>query len=130
MGPREKWESPEKIFFFRETQFHSVTTKTQAVVTIYHHCIIFLLPFNGKSMCTGLFASKLTENAVILRYNFSLSDSLLCYFRGGRSHFSLLSGPSLNPVNNYQAGSTLLAVSILGFKNQVHGLVMKSKHFT
>ena len=28
-------------------------------------------------MCNGLFASKLTENAVILRYNFSLSD---CHF--------------------------------------------------
>ena len=37
------------------------------------------------------FASKLTENAVILRYNFSLSDlhfSLI--FPGGRSHFYLL----------------------------------------
>ena len=33
-----------------ETHFHSVTTqKTQAVVTIYYHCIEFLLPFNGNS---------------------------------------------------------------------------------
>ena len=30
------------------TQFHSVTTNMQAVVTIYYHCIIFLLPFNGN----------------------------------------------------------------------------------
>ena len=45
----------------------------QAVLTIYYHCILFLLPFNGNSMS----ASKLTENAIILRYNFSLSD---CHF--------------------------------------------------
>ena len=40
-------------FFFRETLFHSVTTQTQAVVTIYYHCIVFLLPFNGNSMCNS-----------------------------------------------------------------------------
>ena len=68
------------FFFIRETQFHSVITKMQAVVTINYQCIIFLLPFNGNSMCNGLFASKLTENAVIVRYNFSLSDY----------HFSLI----------------------------------------
>ena len=39
MGPREKWESPikkkKKKNLFRETRpFHSVTTQTQAVVTI------------------------------------------------------------------------------------------------
>ena len=60
---------------------------------------MFLLPLNGNSMCSGQFASKLTENAIILHYNFSLSD---CHFSlifpAGRSHFSLLSGPSLNPA--------------------------------
>ena len=45
--------------------------------TIYYHCIVFLLPLNGNSMCNGWFASKLTENVVVLRYNFSLSD---CHF--------------------------------------------------
>ena len=41
------------FFFFRETHFHSFTTQTQAVVTIYYHCIVFLLPFNGNSICYG-----------------------------------------------------------------------------
>ena len=36
--------SLKKRFFFRDTHFHSVTTQTQAVVTIYYHCIVFLLP--------------------------------------------------------------------------------------
>ena len=45
--------------------------------TIYYHCIMFLLPLNGNSMCNGWCASKLTENVVVLRYNFSLSD---CHF--------------------------------------------------
>ena len=57
----------KKSFFWGATHFHSVTTQTQAVVTIYYHCIIFLLPFNGNSMCYGQFASKLTENAITLR---------------------------------------------------------------
>ena len=35
-----KTESRAKIW--RETHFHSVTTQTQAVVTIYYHCIIHL----------------------------------------------------------------------------------------
>ena len=42
-------------------------------------------------MCNGKFASKLTENAVILCYNFSLSDchfSLIFLQPAGRSHFS------------------------------------------
>ena len=33
--------------------------------------------FNGKSMCYGQLAIKVTKNAVILHYNFSLSD---CHF--------------------------------------------------
>ena len=72
------------FFFFRETHFHSVTTQMQAVVTLSDnlHCMVFLLPLNGNIMCNGLFASKLTENALILCYNFSLSDC----------HFSLNSG--------------------------------------
>ena len=45
--------SLKKYFFFRETHFHSVTTQTQAVVTIYYHCIMFLLPLNGNRMCNG-----------------------------------------------------------------------------
>ena len=55
-----------------ESLFHSVTTQTQTVVTIYYHGIIFLLPFNGGSMCNSSFASKLKENAVILCCHFSL----------------------------------------------------------
>ena len=54
-------------------------------------------------MCNGKFPSKLlTENVVISRYNFSLSGIfiLTCTsnFPRGRYHFSLLSGPSFNPV--------------------------------
>ena len=44
------------IFFFfwgGETRYHSVTIQTQAVVTIYYHCIVFLLPLNGNNMCYG-----------------------------------------------------------------------------
>ena len=48
MGPREKWKSPYFFFFFRETHFHSLTTQMQAIVTIYYHCIIFLLLLNAK----------------------------------------------------------------------------------
>ena len=81
-----------KIFL---TQFHSVTTKTQAVVTIYYYCIIFSLPFNGNSMCNGLIASKLTENAVILRFNFSLSDChLSLIFLEGEVTSSYCQGPA------------------------------------
>ena len=53
---KKKKKKKKKIFFFfffRETLFHSVTTQTQAVVTIYYHCIVFLLPFNGNSMCNS-----------------------------------------------------------------------------
>ena len=42
-----------------------------------------------------MIASKLTENAIILCYNFSLSD---CHFPWRGSHLSLVSGPSLNPA--------------------------------
>ena len=42
--------SLENICFFRETHSHSVTTHKQAVLTIYYHCIIFLLLLNGKSI--------------------------------------------------------------------------------
>ena len=63
-----------------------------------YHCIVFLLPFNGNSIYNRLeFASKLTENVVILGYNFSLSDChfSLIFLEG---EITLLSGPSLNPV--------------------------------
>ena len=62
MGPefRHKWDPgrsgslPKSIhIFFRATYSHSVTTQTQAVVTIYYNCILILLPFNGNSMCNG-----------------------------------------------------------------------------
>ena len=46
-------KSHSSTCFFRETHFHSVTTQTQAVVTIYYHCIIFLFPFISYSMCNG-----------------------------------------------------------------------------
>ena len=45
--------SLKKDYFFRETHFHSVTTQTHAVVTIYYHCIVFFLPLNGNSMFNG-----------------------------------------------------------------------------
>ena len=67
----------KKQEIFREAHFHSVNTQTQAVVTIFFHCMAFLLPFNGNSNVYNEFASKLTAIAIILRYNFSLSD---CYF--------------------------------------------------
>ena len=95
--------SLKNIFsFYRGTHFHSVTAQMQSVVTIYYHCIILLFPFNGNSVFNGSFASKLTENVVILHYSFSLSD---CY-PGGRSHLSLLSAteaqlePWYLPINN------------------------------
>ena len=51
-------------FFFRETHFHSVTTKTtQAVVTIYFHCIVFL-----SHLMVIVCVMALTENTVILCY--------------------------------------------------------------
>ena len=51
--PGELGVSLKKKKFFKETLFHSVATQTQAVVTIFYHCIVFLLPFNGDSMCNG-----------------------------------------------------------------------------
>ena len=41
-----------------------------------------------------------TENVILMhyKYNFSLSDCHLPNFPRGRDLFSLLSGPSLNPV--------------------------------
>ena len=80
--------------FGGEAHFHSVNTKTKALVTIYFHCNVCFLPFNGNGMCNGEFASKLTENAVIWPYNFSLSD---CHFTLIFLEGDLLSGPSLNP---------------------------------
>ena len=52
------------------------------MVTIYYYCILFLLPFDGNSICNGLFAFKLTENSL---YNVSLSDCLfsLIFLVGG-----------------------------------------------
>ena len=80
--------------YFRETHFHSVTTQTQAVVTICYHCIIFLLPFNGNSMCYGYFAFKMTENVLILRYNFSLSDCHFLIFQEGEVTSPYCQGPA------------------------------------
>ena len=50
----------------------------------------------------------MTEDAVILCYNFSLSD--FSNFPAGRSHFSLLPGPSLNPVYFSNFGGILLII--------------------
>ena len=42
----------KKIFFFEDCDFHSVTTHTSYMMTIYSHCILFLLQFfDGKGMC-------------------------------------------------------------------------------
>ena len=68
--------SLKKFFFFRETHFHFVSTQTQAMVTIYYHCIIF----SFKLMAIVCVMANLllnTENAIILRYNFSL---FYCHF--------------------------------------------------
>ena len=43
----------KNFFLFLGRLFHSVTTQSQAVVTIYYNCIVLLLPCNGKSMCNG-----------------------------------------------------------------------------
>ena len=47
----KKKKKKKKIF--RDTLFYSVTTQTQAMVTIYYSCIVYLLPFNGNSMCNS-----------------------------------------------------------------------------
>ena len=47
--PRRSGSLPEKKIY----NFHSVTILKQAVVTIYCHYTLFLLPFNGNSMCNG-----------------------------------------------------------------------------
>ena len=43
----------------------------QAVVT-YYHCIIFLLPLTGNSMCNGLFASQKLPGFFIHPKNYNL----------------------------------------------------------
>ena len=99
------------------------------MVTIYYHCVLFLLLFNGNSMPNGLFAFKLTENVFILRYNFSLSDSLslLPNFPQGRSHFSLLSGPSLNPVYHILSYRSVKSVLLLQGAQWLSGRVRDSR---
>ena len=78
------------FFFFKGDSFtfchHTNASCSDNLLPLHS----IFLPFNGNSMCNGLFASKLTENAIILRYNFSLS---YC-------HFSLifLEGESLLPT--------------------------------
>ena len=37
----------------------NVATQTQAEVTIYYHCIVFLLPFNGNTCCICVMANLL-----------------------------------------------------------------------
>ena len=42
------------FFLFEDWDFHSVTTHTSYMMTIYYHCILFLLQyFDGKSMCNS-----------------------------------------------------------------------------
>ena len=42
------------FFFFEDWDFHSVTTHTSYMVTIYYNWILFLLHFcGGKSMCNS-----------------------------------------------------------------------------
>ena len=60
--------------------FSSVTTQTQARVTIYYHCIVFLLSFDGNNSVIAI----MTENAVNLRYEariFLLVDLWDFFFR-------------------------------------------------
>ena len=46
----------KKIFFFEDCDFHSATTHTGYMVTIYYHWILFLLQyFDSKSMCNSYF---------------------------------------------------------------------------
>ena len=54
--------SLKKKFFFRETLFHSVTTQTQAVVTIYYHCMVLLLPSNADRVLTGILKTGFIES--------------------------------------------------------------------
>ena len=48
IGPREKWESLKKKFFFRETHFYSVSCGDNLLPL---HCIF--LAFNGNGICNG-----------------------------------------------------------------------------
>ena len=52
MGHREMWVSP-----FNTKKI--VATQMQAEVTIYYHCIVFLLPFNGNTCCKCVMANLL-----------------------------------------------------------------------
>ena len=78
--------SLKKNIFFRETLFHSFTTQTQAVATIYYQCMVYfffhlmaIVYVMAIVLLGGIktIIIKLTENAVTLHYNSSLSD---CHF--------------------------------------------------
>ena len=69
------------IFLYQTISFWCVKEKFQGDVSFTYTKHVFIDSY-----------------AIILRCNFSLSDSLLLNFDGGRSHFSLLSWRSLNPA--------------------------------
>ena len=57
------------------------------------------------------FAKKMTENAVFMNFHFSLSVITSPSSPGGRSHLSLLSGPSRTPVYEFTIISCRLDAS-------------------
>ena len=66
---KKKQSSKKKKFFFAGWDFHSVTTHTSYMKTIYF-CIVFLLQcFDGKSISKSLFVFLLTKNDTIVYYN-------------------------------------------------------------
>ena len=70
----------------------------QAVMAVLHHCSLLIFQFNVNSMHNSYFSLKFNEKC----RNHALSLlpswlSLLPIWSGGRSHFSLLPGPSLTP---------------------------------
>ena len=89
----------KKYIFFRETHFQSVTTRTQAVVTSTTNASYFSFHLMAK-VC--VMANLLLNWHICAITSLYLSwVSLLPNFHGGRSDFSLLSGPSLNPVHSH-----------------------------
>ena len=61
-------EKTKQKTFFRETLLHFVTTQMQAVVTIYYHCMVFLLSFNGNTVNREIFARILFLRIALKSY--------------------------------------------------------------
>ena len=69
--------------FFLIFFYHSVITQMQAVVTVYYHCIVFLLPFNGDSMFQN--ACMVYKHAVVAAFRIYAQRGEVAAKRGGWS---------------------------------------------